>query len=243
MKYIDIFSTADTVKDLDLNGKIAVIIDIFRASTTITTLLENGIKYIVPVLTVEAAYEYRKHNKNILLMGERNGIKPSGFDYGNSPYDLSGKNFTGSAAVITTTNGTKAIHNALSADIIFIGSLRNMYTLADIISALNRSVAVICSGTNSNFSMEDFYAAGILVEYLINNSSKPNFTLTDIAWLSLFTAGLDINTVINEKTCRHYKYLTELGYIKDIEYSIKFNTSHTIPYFDKSNRIIKTYNT
>jgi len=241
MKFIDTYITADSLKGVNLNGTIAVVIDIFRASTTITTLLKNRIQYIIPVLAVENAYTYRKQDKNILLMGERKGIKPKGFDYGNSPYNLSKINFEGSVAVLTTTNGTKALYNAMSADSIFIASLRNIKSLARVISEKDKSVVIVCSGTNSNFSIEDFYAAGILVKYLFKYSGKNSFSLTDIAYLSFFIAKTDMNTVINERTCRHYKFLKELGYIKDIEYSLKLGVSNIIPYFDKENKRIILY--
>ena len=75
---IDVIFLPEMVAYVDLSGKIALVVDILRASSTITLALANGAQSVLPVLTPEAAFaEY--HNKSFLLCGERHGKKIEGF--------------------------------------------------------------------------------------------------------------------------------------------------------------------
>jgi len=67
---------------------LTVIIDVFRAFSTECFVFQNGAKYIIPVLTLEEAYELKRQNSDYVLMGERGGVRPEGFDYGNSPTEI-----------------------------------------------------------------------------------------------------------------------------------------------------------
>ncbi|NOY08049.1 MAG: 2-phosphosulfolactate phosphatase [Spirochaetes bacterium] len=242
MNSVDIINTADYAEGINFAGKTAVIIDILRASTTIITLLEKGIKAVKPVGTLEEAYRYKEKNTNVLLIGERKGIKPEKFDYGNSPYLLAKETFNKKHAVITTTNGTRALFNTLSAEYIFIGALRNIKALTACILSLNRPAVIVCAGTDSHFSIEDFYAAGILVKSLIQNSPENNRPeLTDISNLSLFTAEIEKDRLLNGKTCKHYRHLTEIGFKKDIEYALSINKSDIVPYYNKEKGTLNIY--
>ena len=94
-----------------LTGGIAVIADILRASTTITHALANGAKRVIPCGTVDEALDLRRQHtdEQILLGGERGGLKIEGFDLSNSPDDYDSATVTGKSIGFTTTNGTKAL--------------------------------------------------------------------------------------------------------------------------------------
>ncbi|UCH58107.1 MAG: 2-phosphosulfolactate phosphatase [Candidatus Bathyarchaeota archaeon] len=101
---------------------LAVIIDVFRAFTTAAHVIANGASRIVPVGTVGEAFELRQLHPDWVLMGERGGIKVEGFDYGNSPYEVSRVDFKGRTVVQTTGAGTQGVVNALGADELLLGS-------------------------------------------------------------------------------------------------------------------------
>ena len=61
-----------------------VVIDVLRATSAICTAIEHGVKEIIPVATLEEAFEYKK--KGYIVAAERNGEIVEGFDIGNSPY-------------------------------------------------------------------------------------------------------------------------------------------------------------
>jgi hypothetical protein len=66
------------------DNSIVVVIDIFRATSSICYGFENGAQRIIPVATVEECESYR--GQDLLLAAERNGEVVQGFDFGNSPF-------------------------------------------------------------------------------------------------------------------------------------------------------------
>ena len=92
---LEICLTPDAVSFIDLTGKIAVIVDIFRATSSIIAGLASGVTHVVPVANVEDALNYKsksdeKNNEKYVTAGERNGEKVEGFDIGNSPFRTHG---------------------------------------------------------------------------------------------------------------------------------------------------------
>ena len=104
---------------------IAVIIDVFRAFTVEPYLINNGVEKLIPVGDMKIAYNYKKKDENCILIGERNGIKLPGFDYGNSPSQIENIDFKGKIVIHTTSCGTQGIVNAINAKEILTGSLVN----------------------------------------------------------------------------------------------------------------------
>jgi len=105
-----------------------VIIDVFRTSSLIVSLLAHGVKQIIPTLTPEGAQKLK--NENSVLLGERLGRKLQHFDYNISPVQLARVALSNKKIVLTTTNGTRGLLNAQHADEILIGSFLNAETLA-----------------------------------------------------------------------------------------------------------------
>ena len=108
---------------------LTVVIDVFRAFTTAAYVMANGAQRIHPVGSLEEAFRLRELHPDWVLMGERGGKKVPGFDYGNSPYEVSAIDFTGRTVVQTTSAGTQGIVNARCADEIMLGS----FVMADAI--------------------------------------------------------------------------------------------------------------
>ncbi|MCK4318593.1 2-phosphosulfolactate phosphatase [Candidatus Bathyarchaeota archaeon] len=108
---------------------LTVVIDVFRAFSTAAYVMANGAERIHPVGSLEEAFRLRELHPDWLLMGERGGRKVPGFDYGNSPYEVSGVDFTGRMVVQTTSAGTQGIVNAVGAEEILLGS----FVMADAI--------------------------------------------------------------------------------------------------------------
>ena len=104
---------------------IAVIIDVFRAFTVEPYLINNGVEKLIPIGDKEIAYSLKEMNKDYVLIGERNGIKLPGFDYGNSPSQIKNVDFSNRIVVHTTSCGTQGIIRAVNAKEIITGSLVN----------------------------------------------------------------------------------------------------------------------
>jgi 2-phosphosulfolactate phosphatase len=100
----------------------AVIIDVFRAFTTAAYVMANGAETILPVGGVEEALELRRRHPGWLVMGEVHGHKVPGYDYGNSPEEVSRVDFTGKTVVQRTSSGVQGILAASGADEVLLGS-------------------------------------------------------------------------------------------------------------------------
>ena len=101
----------------------AIIIDVFRAFTTAAVAFSRGAREIVLVGTPPEALELRDRGIADLCMGEVRGMRPEGFDFGNSPYELSLANVEGKTLAHSTMAGTVGVTEARGAEEIYLGSL------------------------------------------------------------------------------------------------------------------------
>ena len=108
---------------------VVVIIDIFRATSSICYGIENGAEAIIPVAEVDECIAYRDKFPGYLLAAERDGKVVDGFDFGNSPFSYTAEKVGGKTVVLTTTNGTQALHLSRKAKKVVIGSFLNLTAL------------------------------------------------------------------------------------------------------------------
>jgi hypothetical protein len=100
----------------DLRQTVCVVFDVLRATSTMVAALDNGAAAIVPVADIAEALDLRRREPDVLLAGERNGLRIQGdltggieFDLGNSPREFTRARVEGRTIVMTTTNGTRAL--------------------------------------------------------------------------------------------------------------------------------------
>ncbi|HMC26688.1 MAG TPA: 2-phosphosulfolactate phosphatase, partial [Verrucomicrobiae bacterium] len=110
------------LRERDLSQTVCVVFDILRATTTMITALANGADSIIPVEQIGEALEVRRQRPNVLLAGERDGVRIRAnqtggieFDLGNSPREFSAEKVQGKTIVMTTTNGTRALRACATA--------------------------------------------------------------------------------------------------------------------------------
>ena len=205
---------------------IVVIIDIFRATSSICYGIENGAEAIIPVAEVEECEAYREQGFGYLLAAERNGEVVTGFDFGNSPFSYTKEKVAGKTVVLTTTNGTQALHLSRKAKKVVIGSFLNLTSLCNWLKVQQESVLLVCAGWKNNFNLEDTLFAGAVIEQLKNL----NFKLDDaaIAANDLFQLGKDDINLYLKKTS-HGERLKKLGIEKDIEFCLQIDITTAIP--------------
>lgn len=207
----------------------SVVIDVLRASTTILSALECNIPHLVPVATLEQAVEQAQAlGGACFLGGERNKLRPEGFDFGNSPleYRSIGESLP---VVYTTTNGTRALQRAGSSQQVLVGSLRNAGAVAERLLVVGAPTLLICSGTKGQIAAEDVYCAGAI---LAEMQSRAAIQLTDaarIACLAYQGVAADlpaalVNTVSGAG-------LSALGFAADVAYAAELNASRLVPRF------------
>jgi 2-phosphosulfolactate phosphatase len=146
----------------DLAGGVAVVIDVLRASTTITAALANGAARVMPCGDIETARRLADEDSrgNTLTGGERGGVKIEGFDLDNSPASYSRERVAGKTIAFTTTNGTAALLRTRGAARVLIGALVNRGAIAAALQADGRPVHLICAGTDGRVTSEDLLGAG-----------------------------------------------------------------------------------
>jgi 2-phosphosulfolactate phosphatase len=209
-------------ENIDLSETIAVVFDVLRATSTMITGLEHGVERFLPVETVEAARALKIQDPSLLLAGERGGLPLEGFDLGNSPPDF--KDIRGKRVVLTTTNGTVALHRVRRAKRVYVGALLNLDFLAQVLDSEGATgVLIVCSGTGEDFALEDAIAAGGLVDRLSHNS------LSDAAVLvkSLYReASSDLLSYLRQS--RNGRALVGIGKAKDVEECARLSFSQTV---------------
>ena len=140
----------------DLNNAVVVIIDVFRATSTIAAALHNGAKCVIPVDEVAKAIEISKQIDGIAA-GERDGKLAEGLQHGNSPLEYSKDFIKDKTLVLTTTNGTKLLQMALDnkASTIITGSFPNLSAVCTFLINENKNVVLGCAGWKDRFNLED----------------------------------------------------------------------------------------
>lgn len=224
MPGIDVCFTPALLPLYEIESKTVVMIDIFRASSSICYGLENGALEIVPVSSVEACLSYA--GKGWLLAAERDGKVVDGFDFGNSPFSYAAANVSGKRIVLTTTNGTYTIEQAAHAAEIAIGSFLNLTALCNWLIAGKRDVLLVCAGWKKNFNLEDSVFAGAVIEKLgaeFSVSGDSGIAAADL--FSLYKS--DLNRVIERSS--HSKRMKALGIEKDAAFCLQTDICHHVP--------------
>ncbi len=208
----------------DIENSIVVVIDIFRATSSICYGIENGAAAIIPVSKVEECAAY--HGTECLLAAERDGEVVEGFDFGNSPFAYTAEKVAGKTVVLTTTNGTHAIHLSRQAKKIAIGSFFNLTALSDWLISQQEHVLLVCAGWKNKFNLEDTIFAGAVVSQLQASGYKPDDS--SIAALDLYDlAKGDLRAYL--KKTSHSERLKKLGIEADIDFCLNVDITTAIP--------------
>ncbi|MTK64343.1 MAG: 2-phosphosulfolactate phosphatase [Methanobacterium sp.] len=206
--------------DSSYSEDVAVVVDVLRASSTITVATQNFDK-IIPVKSIDDA-KYLAKKYDAVLAGERRGAAITGFDTGNSPLEIS--NFHGNVLVITTSNGTR-IMEGIKAKIL-IGSFVNAKAVAkEALKQASSHIEVVMAGVEGRFAIEDYLGAGEIISYL------KGYELEESA-LGAYMASLNEELVNNAvKNSRSARKLGELGLSEDVNFCLKRNLYDHVPVY------------
>ena len=140
-----------------------VVIDVVRATTTIAHALRAGCDGVCPVADEDRARALAVQS-SALLAGERGGLPPEGFDFGNTPTDFTPESCGGRPLVLTTTNGTRAVEACAGAGRLLAAGLVNAdATAAALVAGGAEDVLLVCAGSGGELAADDVAAAGCLV--------------------------------------------------------------------------------
>ncbi len=224
MPSIAVCLSPELAKLQDFRGKIAVVVDVLRATTTIVTALHHGVKSILPVKSVEECRHFQQ--KGYIGAAERGGKVVNGFKLGNSPFDYMTPDLAGQKLVFTTTNGTKTIHAIQGADKIIFGAFVNLKAVADILIKLDKNVVIVCAGWEDEVNLEDTLFAGALMDSL----APPFIPTGDPAILAdkLFLQSEGkLSSFLEESS--HIRRLRNLNLQEDINFCLALDKFKCIP--------------
>ena len=222
MKSVDVCLTHQDFDNYDHKGKVVVVIDVLRATSTINTLLFLGADHVKPVGSLEECKVLK--DDDYIIMAERMGKKVEGFDYGNSPTKFKEENIKGRKVAIATSNGSKAIIKSEGSKRTILCSFLNIESVINLIKKYESDVLLLCSGWLGKTNLEDTLCAGGIVAGL-NNFEIESDT-------ALMAKALHDNTddiLETMKLSSHAKRLSGYDNKVDIEFCSRVNTQPIVP--------------
>uniref|UniRef100_A0A7C4VTJ7 Probable 2-phosphosulfolactate phosphatase n=1 Tax=Fervidobacterium thailandense TaxID=1008305 RepID=A0A7C4VTJ7_9BACT len=229
---MDVLLLPDMQPNFGLMYDCTAVVDVLRASTTIITAIANGAVEVIPVKSIEEALEHRA--KGYLVCGERGGLKPQGFDLGNSPLEYTKERILGKKICITTSNGTRALLKAhtLSRHV-YIGGFVNLSALVEKLAEFEK-ILILCSGNEGRVSFEDSLLAGAIVSRIASNYKTEvraeNVFLSDSA---LIVEKLWEKFGFPNLIGTHARKLIELGFTADVEFAKRVDYYPVVPEYSE----------
>lgn len=215
MRKVEVCFSPELIHLHELKGKIVVVVDIFRATSTMVAALAHGITEIKTFAELEECRAMS--DQGYLIAGEREGLTAPGFEMGNSPVAYLAGDFAGRKLAMTTTNGTQAIHKSAGAFEILIGAFPNLAATARYIQPLEKDVIIHCAGWKGRFNLEDSLYAGALVKALEKTHSPDEDGA--LAMLALFEKeDNDLKGFLSQAS--HAKRLQNHGIESDIDFCL-----------------------
>jgi 2-phosphosulfolactate phosphatase len=222
----------------DVSDSIVVIIDVLRATSTISAALYNGAKYIIPVAKVDECIQLGME-LNAITAGERDGQIAPGLQYGNSPQDYPRSFIENKILVLTTTNGTKLLHMSLqqNAKEIITGSFANLNSTVKYLKSSGKNILLGCSAWKDKFNLEDTLFAGAVVEQLKDDfivdcdASKMAQALFDDTKGNIFA-------YMQKKAANHYKRLMGFDLETDLNFCLEYNKADCLVIY-KDGKLVK----
>lgn len=221
----------------DLKGAVVVIIDVFRATSTIASALYNGAKCVIPVDTVPKAIALSK-NIDGIAAGERDGKIADGLEHGNSPLEYHPEFIKDRTLVLTTTNGTRLLQMALdnNAETIITGSFPNLGAVCDFLIQQNKNVVLGCAGWKDRYNLEDTLFAGAVI-----HGVKEYFTIhcdSSLTAEQMYEQHKDNLTGFAPKLTHYHRLVERFGLIEDIRFCLTKNVANVLPLY-KEGLLIK----
>jgi 2-phosphosulfolactate phosphatase len=203
-------------------GAAVVVVDAFRASTTIVVLVSKGVR-VVPVASVEEA----ACAETDFSIGERGSAKVAGFDFGNSPTEILGSEIPpGCTVALSTTNGTRVLEAARGASTILTGAFVNAGILAEELadeSYDGAEVVVVGCGWERRRASEDEAAAGAILHRLRSRGAELDGRARRVVEGYL---SRPVGALRNNSAARRLK---RLGYEEDIEFCLAEDAMPVVP--------------
>ncbi len=208
-----------------------VTVDVLRATSTIIIAMEMGADKVIVCSKIEDALKIKNNDKQILV-GERQAVIVEGFDYTNSPFDLSKVNLKEKEVILTTSTGTRLIINCQSAANVLIGSTLNSQAVAKKMLEIGGDWVIIGSGSHGEFRDEDKVGCALIANELLK-LDQYKYSCSEETMAFIQTYSRNIQNYIENSTSS--TKLRKLGRNCDIDFVInQINNYKIVPLLKKS---------
>jgi 2-phosphosulfolactate phosphatase len=210
------------------------VVDELRASSSIVTALDCGCRNVIPVAGLHNARGVAREH-DYLLAGERDGLKPPGFDFNNSPSELAQADLEGKTLVLSTSNGTKVLLGLPHAPAVLVGCLLNATACCwqglALAEQYGAGLGIVCAGTNGQFVLDDAVAVGFLVDRVIGllDAYGGECTMNDAALAAhrLSRGYADFDAAFRQSASG--RRVIEIGAEEDLAFCARVDTSQVVP--------------
>jgi len=222
---IDVFLVPSEVNGEELRGRTCVVIDVLRTSSSMLQAFANGCREIIPVESVERALALHStlFDADVLLCGERNGVKIDGFHSGNSPHEYSRRAVEHKSIIFTSTNGTGALVKTKSSAAAYLCGFQNVDVVAGAVSGGIDALCIICAGQDNHFALEDVVCAGMIIDKIRRTAAQEPL-LSDAALTAhkLYDHyAPDLQSMVRQAA--HGKALMKIGMENDLDFCVRTN--------------------
>lgn len=230
---IDVAFTPSEVQALDT--KVCIVIDVIRATSSLTVIASKKPESIILTTTIGKANKIASQQRvHPLLCGERKGLPPEGFDFGNSPAEYFKADLAGKTVIFTSSNGTRAVADLLVAPKVLLGCFLNAGKVAkeayNYAAANNLDILLVCAGREEKFAIDDAYCAGYLVSRIVSSiPSDFEFTLADGAQAALGILGYYRDDKRLLEMSGAGKNVIEIGLAQDLTFLLQRDLIEVVP--------------
>ena len=216
-------------------GRVVVVIDVLRASTTIACALNNGARNVVPLGSADEVITRAKQfeRSKVLMAGEQKMLAISGFDAGNSPLEFTREAVEGKTVLLTTTNGTQALLAIQGARDVVVASYVNFSAVLALLRSAARGgtdVTAVCAGRERQFSLEDAACAGRFARHI--KETVASVDTNDGAFASTLIDqryGDRLDQLFADS--EHGQALADAGFAGDLEMAAQVDACPVVPIY------------
>jgi 2-phosphosulfolactate phosphatase len=216
-----------------LPGAACAVIDVVRATTSLTVMGERGARVVYAADTIPDARVLAARYPQALLVGEAGGMAPAGFDYSNAPADLNQAPLTDREVIFATSNGTRALVAAQrnGSRLIVGAALRNAQAVAELALRQGDAFLLVCAGRQQRMAIDDLYTAGKIAQLILSQAQTQQraVELTEGAELALHlarTAGEPLDVLRHSAAGRS---TIAVGREVDLVWCAEISTSSIVP--------------
>ncbi|UCH25042.1 MAG: 2-phosphosulfolactate phosphatase [Trueperaceae bacterium] len=222
--HVDLVPRRDRHKDV--RPDVVVVVDVLRACTLAPILFDNGLAQLTITNRIKLA---RQAGDGQILLGERNGLPPQGFNHGISPAELMEVDLSGKNAVMVSENVPYALRLSSGAQHALLASLYNAEAVTLYALSVARSkIDIVCCGYKQQEDLDDALTAGYLTALF--KDLDQDVTLSGAARfsLSLLRAFPDPLEAFWQSISGHH--LRKLNLVQDLAPAASISQSNQIPY-------------